>query len=489
MHMRTSGKTVISAALASAVLLLAGCETMGTAPPATATTPVAPRSVAPAVVDKSSPGLLMFLLSNSGVGSYAGWRIELLRAERNQGFRPQASPSLQVGEAARFLLWADRYLVRVTNQGDEKFRGWVEVVPDRSTTLLADIGFLSSDVKLFPAASDGMTQLALTTTGFAVPWQTSFSPYVLANTGPVQARYAGPQYQGRAQDGGELTLLQAGTPVLVVRNARFGATTIDGDMRFTDGRTTPARLGADFQLPDGARTTWPDGRSFVGRYQGVQPAQGRLRLADGRQWQGPVHQLRPAGSGSLTWVNGDWTEVLEGGSIDRLTGTFQCGGETVPEGQCYYFGGRKLGSAKELAALVEQQRVAEEAAQRARSAEKAAAAAVAAPPADTQARGCAQASGRFELDNDDTVLTLQGRGSGSGHLRQFTSGGATRYQFDIDFRFSATEKNIRFVYGEGTYREAASGKVLQRMGVPSGSVRCSFDGQTLVIDDKRYRLR
>ncbi|MCW5654746.1 hypothetical protein [Hydrogenophaga sp.] len=461
---------------------------MSTTPRPTVAELTPTRSVAPAVVDKSSPGLLMFLLSNAGVGPSSGWRIELLRAERSQGFRPQASKSLQVGEAARFLLWADRYLVRVTNRGDEMYRGWVEVLPDRSTSLLADIGLLTSEVKLFPAANDGMTRLALNASGVAVPWQTTFEPFELVKTGALQARYAGPQYQGQAQDGGELVLVQSGTPVLTVRNTRFGATTIEGDMRFVDGRTTQASLGADFQLPEGAHTTWQDGRSFVGSYQGVQPSQGRLRLADGRQWTGPVSQLRPAGRGRMTWFNGDWTDVLDGSSVEQLTGTFQCGGETVSEGQCYYFGGRKLASAQELAGLVEQQRLADEAARGARAMEKAAGATV--PEADDKASGCAQASGRFVLNDDSgTVLTLQGRGSGSGHLRQITRGGATRYQFDIDFRFSATKNDIRFVYGEGTYREAVSGKVLQRMSVPSGTVRCSFDGQTLLIDNKRYVSR
>jgi len=485
--MRISGQATMAIAMIPAVLVLAGCETMATAPAPTAAAPATAPPSAPEVVDKSSPGLLMFLLSNSGVGSYAGWRIELLRAERNQGFRPQASKSLQVGEAARFLLWADRYLVRVTKQGEQMYQGWVEIVPDRSTSLLADIGFLSSEVKLFPAANDGMTRAALGIAGMAVPWQTSFAPFELANTTQLQARYAGPQYRGQPQDGGELTLLQAGQPVLVVRNTRFGGNTIDGDMRFADGRTTQAKLGMDFRLPDGARTTWPDGRGFVGTYQGVQPEQGALQLADGRRWQGPVRQLRPWGNGRMTWFNGDWTDVLDGSTVDRLTGTFLCGGETVPEGQCYYFGGRRLASAQELAGLIEQQRVAASAAQEAEQRPRGAAPApsqAAAPAAD----GCAKAEGRFVLGSaGDTVLTLERPGSGSGHLRQFTRGGATRYQFDIDFRFSATADAIRFAYGEGTYREAASGKVLQRMSAPSGTVGCSFDGDVLVIDGKRYR--
>jgi len=441
-----------------------------------------------------APGMLGFVLGPSGTGAYYGWKIALVQSARNKGFVPQTSAALQSGQFAYYQLWPDRYLVRVFRLGDLQYQGWVDVRAQHLTRVFVDIGVFSSDVKVEPLReASALLREFGKNPGLAVPTGKTFRPYVVHDQGGIRVQYDGPQDAGEPRDGGTLHITQQAAAVATVEGALFSDNRIGGDLRFTDGRTLDpdGALGSDYRLAAGSRITWPDGTAFEGQYRGLQPAEGVLSLPDGRTWKGAVALRQPSGPGRMTHPDGSWIDVPRGELIARQSGSFQCGGVAVEPGACFYFAGQRVESAQEFDRLMAQQAAAAQmTAPPTTAASDGAPAQVArAGAASPSATGqdCQLATGVFHSDDGDTVWTLQGKGRGNGHFRQYTRGGATRYQFDVDLSYEATRDRITLRYGQGIYRERDSGRILQRTGIPGGSASCTFDGQRLVIDGKVFR--
>jgi hypothetical protein len=178
-------------------------------------------------------------------------------------------------------------------------------------------------------------------------------------------------------------------------------------------------------------------------------------------------------------------ELPEGSAFPSQTGQFVCGGETVAAGDCYYYGGKKLSGPDELATLMERDRqlaakaAAEEAARKAASETT--------QPQATAQSGCRNASGTFRDNTGNSTLKLDSPGQGNGNFVSYTYGSAQKFRFEIGFTYVTTADSISVTYGNGTYSDAATGQVLQRMSAPSGTVSCRFDGNLLVMDGVEYR--
>ncbi len=89
----------IAAALIAG-MLLAACKTTepGSGPVAAAPAAAPAAAAAVALADPLAPGTLHFILSPSGSGNYYGWQIQILTAERSQGFRPFLSRQMGEGD-------------------------------------------------------------------------------------------------------------------------------------------------------------------------------------------------------------------------------------------------------------------------------------------------------------------------------------------------------------------------------------------------------
>lgn len=464
---------------------LVGCQTTSTpqpAPPAQMQYNIPSASV-------SDPGAIQFKISPAGVGGYYGWQMQVTKAASNKGFKPFITDQLSAGQIKEYALWADKYTVNVYRLGDLKYSGWVDVYPGETTVVYADTGLFTDDIAISRQPDPKRIDPTIDTTAWRVPISTTYGPDTLFNENGFRADYTGPQNNGNLVGEGTVEITRNGQPFAEILNAEITDETITGDIEYADGREVDGVYQTNtHQLTPGSTTRWPDGTVFTGTYQAFDPLEGALHMADGNVWQGPVRQRKPAGQGRLTWWEGGWMDFTDASTYPLQTGEFVCGDENVAMGDCYYYGGQKLESAGELAALIEKDRQITAA----RAAEEAAKAAQQKQTETAQATtptGCQTVGGKFVADGGDTLLDLDGTGSGPGRFVQYTQGGATRYQFDITLRYHTTADSITYQYGQGTYKIAATGQVLQTMSAPGATVPCRYDGTILSVDGKQFRPR
>lgn len=473
--------TAARAALIGLVGLgLAACQGGNSASSAQPAPPAAsPHRLA---ADKASdPGVIRFRVNPSGVGAYYGWQMQVTKAARNQGFNPFITEPLSAGASKEYALWPDRYAVKVYRLGELEFSDWVEVVPGEVTQVYADYGLLFDDILISREPDPARASPESDTRAWRTPVSASYGPAVLFAHNGYRADYSGPQNNGERVGAGRVQIRRHGQPFAEIAQAMVAGDRITGKTRYADGREVDGDyLTHSHQIEPGSTTTWPDGTRFAGRYRAFEPQQGELRMADGNVWRGPVSERKPAGQGRLTWWQGGWMDLPDGAAFPHQTGTFSCGGETVPAGECYYYGGKKLPGAEALAGLMERDR--QLAADRRREAQSGPPAAPVAEPA-----GCRAASGTFRDSTGNNRLELDSPGEGQGRLVSLSMEGAEQYRFEIDFSFTTTADSISVSYGQGMYRLASSGQVLQRLSVPSGTVSCRYDGTLLVFDGVEYR--
>ena len=470
---------------------LIGCQTttgdtstppvQGTAPALSSAPSSAPQQT---VANLSETALISFELNNSGIGGYYGWQLQVTRAANNAGFIPFISNQLSSGQIQRFEVWPDRYAINVYRLGDLQYSGWVDVHPAQITVIYADFGLLFDDVKINNIADPALYQQAKNIPALLTPISSTYSPQTIQDTGGYRFEYRGPQQYGKHVGTGTVTISEAGKEFATIGNAALEDTGISGRIQFADNRTTDGtivRLNGIYQLAPETRTIWPDGQEFTGRYQVFTPADGLLRMVDGTSWKGALRNERPFGAGRVMFAADGWIDLPSGEMFPNQTGTFSCGGKIVPVGECYYHAGTRLASAAELDLLIERdlQTAAKDVKQPRQQATDA-------PPAT--ATGCRQASGTFHDTTGNSTLTLDTPGQGRGNFISYTFGGAAKYRFEIDFTYATTPDSISVTYdGIGTYSNAATGEVLQRMTIPSGTVPCQFDRDVLVFDGVEYR--
>lgn len=461
---------------------LSACQTVNTAPapsPVPSQPPLAPASI-------SDPGSIAFRINPSGNGAYYGWQMQIVKAARNKGFKPFTTEQLSTGQMKEYTLWPDSYQVRVYRLGELKSESWVDVLPGEVTVVYADYGLFSEDVKISREPDPARIDPNIDTTIWRIPITTTYGPETLFTDDGYQAEYTGPQNNGNPVGTGTVEITRNGQPFAEIDNADITGDKITGDIEYADGREVDGEYLSDSrQIEPGSTTKWPDGTSFTGTYRVFEPLDGELRMADGNVWQGPVRERKPSGQGRLTWWEGGWMELPEGLAFPSQTGEFVCGGETVPAGECYYYGGKKLSGPDELATLMERDR--QLAAKAAAEAAAQKAATEATQPKATAQGGCRNASGTFRDNTGNSTLELDSPGQGNGNFVTFTYGGAQKYRFEIGFTYVTTADSISITYGNGTYSDAATGQVLQHMSASSGTVPCRFDGNLLVMDGVEYR--
>lgn len=479
------------AAALIAGLFLAGCKTTETgagsataAPAADAPAPAA--AVAPA--DPYAPGALHFILSPSGSGNYDGWQIQVLAAEKSQGFRPFLSQQMGEGQSLRAELWPDRYRVRVFLMGEVERDEWIAVAAGRATVIHVDIGFLSNSIDVVSGAEADPRIAQAGPPSRNLHVGQTFEPLTVELRPGWTGRYEGPQRDGRPVGQGWLSLMENGTEVAVIDTATVADGHFVGTPSFADGRQVDRAMGPDHALPDGTVTTWPDGRRFEGRYDGLSPREGRLSYPDGTAWTGRIAGDAPSGPGQLTLADG--TVIADAPGIDTtgFDGAYECRSPQDGATTCFYFEGVRIAAAPDYMAKVNERNQALAAAAPPPEPVSApppssAAAATAAPTPAPAIDGCTHVAGEFTADGGLSRLALDG--AGNGHMWQQTYGGTEVYTFDIDFRYSGTRNGMRFDYGPGIYKDA-SGQVVDRKTIPGGDADCAYDGRTLVINGKPF---
>ncbi|MEQ8393126.1 MAG: hypothetical protein RIB30_19245 [Thalassospira sp.] len=462
-------------------LTLTACQTTGT--PQTASPPA--QNNLPAA-EISDPGILQFKINPSGVGAYYGWQMQITKAARNKGFKPFTTEQLSAGQTKEYTLWPDSYTVTVYRLGDLKYNGQIEIHPGETTVVYADYGLLSDNIVISRQIDPFRAHPELDTTAWRAPISTTYEPETLFAEREFRAEYTGPQNNGERVGEGTVDITRNGLPFAEILNAEITDEKITGDITYADGREVDGDYqNAGHQLTPGSTTKWPDGTVFTGSYTLFEPQDGELKMADGTIWQGPVRERKPFGQGRLTRWEGDWMDLPDGSVFPGQTGAFVCGGEMVAVGECYYYGGKKLSGPEELATLMERDRQIAAKAAAGKAAQEAATQSPRQP--ETGQAGCRNASGTFNDNTGNSTLRLDSPGQGSGNFISYTYGGAARYRFEIGFTFTTTPDSISVTYGNGVYSDAASGKVLQRMSAPSGTVPCRYDGTVLVFDGVEYR--
>lgn len=464
---------------------LSACQTVNTAPtpsPMPSQTTLSPASV-------SDPGSIAFRINPSGNGAYYGWRMQVAKAARNRNFKTFTTEQLSAGQMKEYALWPDSYLVRVSRLGELESESWVDVFPGEVTVVYADYGLFSEEVKISREPDLARIDPNINTGIWRIPITTTYDPEVMFAHEGYRAEYTGPQNNGNPVGTGTVEITRNGQPFAEINNADITGEKITGDIKYADGREVDGEyLNDSRQIEPGSTTKWPDGTSFTGTYRVFDPRDGKLYMADGNVWQGPVHERKPVGQGRLTWWEGGWIELPEGSAFPKQTGEFFCGEETVPAGECYYYGGKKLSGPDELATLMERDRQIAEAAAKTAAESAAQKIATESPQPQTAAQGsCRTANGTFRDNTGNSTLALNSPGQGNGNFVSYTYGGAQKYRFEIGFTYVTTANSISVTYGNGTYSDAATGQVLQSMSAQSGISSCRFDGNLLVIDGVEYR--
>ena len=455
------------------VVLLMGCQT--TRPDAVTGATASPTSVstsAPvAQADRYAPGTFHFILSPSGSGNYYGWQIQMLAAEGSAGFRPFLSAPMQAGQSLRAELWPGRYRVRVLLLDGVERDEWIEIVSGRPTVVFVDIGFLANGIDV--VSGDEAQRLVAASYPFHdLPVATRFDPLTIALRPGWFGRYHGPQRDGAPVGQGRLDILEGDREVAVIETATVEAGRFVGMPSFTDGRRVDGPMAPDYTLPDGAITTWPDGRRFQGRYDGLSPQEGHLTYPDGTVWEGWMEQDEPAGNGQMSLTDGTTISGVSGIDVNRFDGAYAC---STPQGvatTCYYFEGQRIATAEAYEGMVT-----------ARDSALAAADEPVVEPATAPIDGCTPVEGEFTADGGLSRLTFDG--AGQGHMWQRTYVGTELYTFDIDFKYDGTRAGMRFDYGPGIYRDAA-GQEVERKTIPSGDSDCAYDGSVLIINGKPF---
>ncbi len=478
----------IAAALIAG-MLLAACKTTepGSGPVAAAPAAAPAAAAAVALADPLAPGTLHFILSPSGSGNYYGWQIQILTAERSQGFRPFLSRQMGEGESLRAELWPDRYRVRVLLMGEVERDEWIAVAAGRGTVVHVEIGFLSNSIDVVSGAEADRRIAQAGPPGRDMRVTQTFEPLTVALRPGWTGRYDGPQRDGHPVGQGRLRLFEGETEVAVIETATVENGRFVGAPVFADGRQVGGAMGSDHALPDGTATTWPDGRRFDGRYDGLSPREGRLSYPGGTAWTGRIDDGAPSGPGQLTLADGTVISDAPGIDTARFDGAYECRSPSGEATTCFYFEGERIATAPGYMAKVNERNQALAAAAPPSEPVSPPApptpAAASAPTAEPAIEGCTHVAGEFTSDGGSSRLALDG--AGNGHMWQQTYGGAEVYTFDIDFRYSGTRNGMRFDYGPGIYKDA-SGQVVDRKTIPGGDADCAYDGRTLVINGKPF---
>ena len=454
--------------------------------------------------DPLAPGKIVIALSHPGLyGAYCCWKIQFVAAENVTGFRPFITDRMTADNSLSAELWAGRYRVRLILEDRVEYDGWIEIGAGETKVLYADIGF-AGETYTVETGSDAERRLRETgqpKREFRI--LQTFGPLTVTFGGGLEGRYFGPRRGGEPAGHGKLTVYQVDTKVAEIPDSRVtDSGTFEGTPQFTDGRTVDVDWTVNDGVPDGALTTFPDGQTFVGSYQGTEPSSGTLTYSDGTAWTGPVGNRTPAGIGTVTLPDGSKIANAPGLDTASFDGAYPCTSATGKAGTCYFIDGEKIASEAAYNARREEARKANEAAiaemeqaqfaeiarlaEEAAKADKATQAAPPPPPpapAAPQIDGCKYVEGKFVADGGLSKLTIQA--SGRGHLWQQTYGGTEVYTMDIDFTYTSTRDSMDFNYEPAVYKNAG-GAVMRRINVPGGTAKCTYDGRSLTINGKVY---
>ena len=452
---------------------------------------------------------LISLLIGGGGPSGDDWYLMVYPTQNTRNFVGVRGMKITLSQIHNVQVWPGDYVITVFHNSTSKFEQTVSISAGEMFRMTGEYGYFFNTVKTerLPIYDENVLEFANRTSRLTE----NFLPVIVEQQGNWQFQFHGPQINGEVAGHGPVTVLHDGKEAATIADAVISPTEITGTVKISDEGVYEGRLNRQkFEQAPRTKVKWPSGKTFEGTFDVVLPKSGKLTQPSGSVWEGDVEKSLPTGKGRYTNTDGSWVEYDNYETRDSYIGMRNCGTNPDIEETCAFYKGEKLASEADLNDRLaeiqrqeeaEQQRLAEQ--QRAQQVAAAQAAEQAAIAAEAQRKAaaelaakqpvipqktddCTTATGTFSADGDLTRYTMNGSGSGSGHFRQFTYGGAAQYQFDIDFRFSTTANSISFQYDEGIYRDASSGTVLQRMSIPGGSANCSFDGRTLTIDGKQF---
>lgn len=496
--------------------LLGGCKTLEsihsafrtpapTAVPAhsgqAAPAPALVQPANPPAANRYAPGSLHFILEDTGWGDYHGWRIQILSAKFNKGFKPLLSAVMQAGEHMQADLWPDHYHVSVTLGDKPVYDGFVQIKAGQPTVVFVRISMLRNKVDVLEqeeAAQEAGSSVPTRKIGI----RQTFNPLPVMLIPGITGRYEGPRENNAPADKGRLTLYKGDERIAVVEEAVVQEDgKLAGEPVFDDGRQIEGYDIASGEVPPDTTTRYKDGREFHGAYEGMGPKEGVMNYPDGRRWTGSFKDDAPQGSGSLGLADGTNIEGVPGMDTSAFDGSYDC---VLPQGRktsCHYFEGERIASAVEYkkkvgwrsSSLADAVKQAEElAAVAAEQAVPQASPAVPAPPAAPAVSasaspappdGCSALNGEFATSSNLSRIRFDG--NGRGHFWQATTGGSTRYFFEVNFAYRGERDSLQFTYDEAVYKDAG-GRVIRRQPMPGGSSACAFNGRVLNIGGTEY---
>lgn len=497
--------------------LLGGCKTLESIPsvfqkltsasaqPAPAQAAPAPAVVQPAAfpaANRHAAGSLHFILEDTGWGDYHGWRIQILSAKLNKGFKPLLSSPMQAGEHMQVDLWPDHYHVRVTLQNKSVYDGFVQIKAGQPTVVFVRISILRNKVDILEQEKAGEEAKASAPTR-KIGIRQTFDPLPVMLIPGIVVRYEGPRENNAPADKGRATLHKDEERIALVEEAVVKEDgKLAGEPVFDDGRQIEGYDIASGEVPPDTTTRYRDGREFRGAYESLAPKEGVMNYPDGRRWTGSFKDDAPQGTGSLGLADGTTIEGVPGMDTSVFDGSYDCVSPNGKKTSCHYFEGERIASAAEYKkqvgwrsdSLADAVRQAEELA--AATAEQAARqaspvlpevqpAAPVAPVATSSAPpdGCSALSGRFATSTDLSRIRFDG--NGRGYFWQATTGGSPRYFFEVNFAYTGARDSLQFTYDEAVYKDAG-GRVIRRQHMPGGSSACSFNGRVLNIGGTEY---
>lgn len=503
------------APLAVACGLLGGCKTLEAVHPVFRASPstaaqasAAQAAPAPAVVppaatrtaNRHAPGSLHFIIEDTGWGDYHGWRIQILSAKINKGFKPLVSSPMQGGEHMRIDLWPDQYHVQVTVQNNLVYDGLVEIKADLPTVVQVRISMLRNSVDILDgAASEQAAQSSSPTRQLHV--RQTFDPLPVMLIPGIDARYDGPRENNAPVGKGRLTLHKNDERIAVVEEAVVQEDgKLTGKPSFDDGRQIENYDIADGDVPSDAVTRYKDGREFRGAYESLSPKDGVMTYPDGRRWTGSFNDDAPQGAGALGMEDGTIVEGVPGMDPSVFDGSYDCVSPKGRKASCHYFEGKQVKSEAEykkmvgwrsdtLADAVKQvEELAAATAANEQAARQAGPATPVPPPvapatATAPIDGCSALNGQFATSTNLSKIRFDG--NGRGYFWQATYGGSTRYFFEVNFAYQGSRDSVQFTYDQAVYKDAG-GQVIRHQSMPGGSSACSFNGRVLNIGGTEY---
>ena len=444
----------------------------------------------PPTEKSSEPGGIAVIIKPSSVGDYYGWHLQIPSAKSNQSFKPIYTDMVQAGYTYRINLWPDQYRLRVMLRNNAELDQWITVKAGEMRVVLVDVGFVFNDITVVPLDDPRNVNAMMIHGNENISVTDAFNPVNIPITGEQVAVYYGPRDNDMPYGKGPATIREGGidiaeSPEVTIENGKP-----TGDVVFKDGRIVEPAPGKYMQIPEGARTEWPDGRRFSGQYDGLAPEKGTMSFTNGIEWNGMIGRNWPAGEGQVTYPDGTIIDNVAGIDSKQYHGVYPCRKPGQDAGNCYFINGQQIASEAEYIARMEQvKRDAEIAATQA-AAKKAASEAQATAPASSPSGsssptvdGCTYVEGKFTTSSGLSKLTLDGRGRG--HLWQQTYGGSTTYTMDIDFTYSGSRNSMSFNYQPAQYRDA-SGTLLRTIPVPGTTTQCSYDGKELNVNGTVY---